>query len=142
MVAMEVITALAVEVTAKPELAVQCAALHDCLEDTEVTYDTLLSAFGAEVAAGVLALTKNPSLAKDEAMPDSLARIRRQPREVWMVKLADRITNLQPPPAFWDVTKRKRYQIEAGEILDALGAASPFLARRLSTKIAAYAQFL
>lgn len=38
-------------------------------------------------------------------MQDSLRRIKSQPREVWMVKMADRITNLQPPPGHWSEEK-------------------------------------
>src|SRR4051794_34069928 len=56
-------------------LAVQCALLHDTLEDTEVREPQLIACFGPGVTAGVLALTKNPSLPKAEAMADSLRRI-------------------------------------------------------------------
>jgi (p)ppGpp synthase/HD superfamily hydrolase len=75
-------------------------------------------------------------------MEDSLRRIRQQPREVWRVKLADRITNLQPPPSYWTPEKRGKYRAEAVTILDALGEASPFLATRLRGKIEAYGEFL
>ncbi|WPL13533.1 hypothetical protein Thiosp_03337 [Thiorhodovibrio litoralis] len=59
-----------------------------------------------------------------------------------MVKLCDRITNLQPPPRHWDKIKIENYKNEAGFILDRLGEASPFLADRLSNKIANYEQYL
>lgn len=55
-----------------------------------------------------------------------------------MVKLADRITNLGPPPPQWSAEKRASYKAEAQRIHDALGAASPFLAARLRERIAAY----
>lgn len=134
----EVLGALAVEPVERPDLAVACALLHDVVEDTTITADQVAAAFGPDVAAGVLALSKDPSLPKDQAMPDSLRRIRDQPREVWLVKLADRIVNLEPPPYYWKPTKIAAYREEAGRIADALGDASPHLHARLRGKIAAY----
>ena len=55
-----------------------------------------------------------------------------------MVKLADRITNLQTPPSHWDSAKIARYHQEAGEIHDHLSAACPVLGPRLLVKIDAY----
>ena len=130
-----------------PDLLIQCALLHDVIEDTAVTYDVVQAEFGAVVADGVLALTKDDTLAtKDERMRDtspysartSLARIQAQPPEVWMVKLCDRIVNMQPPPAHWDADKVAYYREEAKQILDALGPANAYLAERLGEKIAAY----
>ena len=139
-VAMEVMTALAGgSQMADPDLAVQCSLLHDVLEDTPATYADVSARFGVAVADGVLALTKNTTLpSKAEQMADSLARIRQQPREVWMVKLADRITNLPPPPPHWDAAKIVDYRAEAGTILDALGEADSRLAARLRGKIGGY----
>lgn len=125
------------------DLAVQCALLHDCLEDTPTEYKQLAAVFGTQVARGVLALTKDQHQPKSEQMMDSLARIRslNQP-EIAMVKLADRITNLQSPPPHWDRAKILRYQEEARVILDQIGYASDFLADRLNQKIKAYNRYL
>lgn len=141
MVSMEVMAALAIEDGLDGNLAIQCALLHDVLEDTTVAYDALKETFGEAVANGVQALTKHDHLPKNEKMADSLARIRQQPREVWMVKLADRITNLQPPPKHWTTEKMQSYQQEAQQIYDALHDASPFLAARLQQKIDGYSQY-
>jgi (p)ppGpp synthase/HD superfamily hydrolase len=141
MVAMEVKAALAAEPQWDGDLAVLCALLHDTVEDTAVTEAELATHFGPDVAAGVLALTKNDALPEAEQMADSLRRIREQPQDVWIVKLADRITNLQPPPAHWSVPKVRRYWDEAIAIRDALGEASPFLLARMNTKLAAYEEF-
>lgn len=128
---------------ADPDLAIQCALLHDVVEDTPVSEAEVRQRFGDAVAAGVAALTKNPELAtKAEKMEDSLARIREQPAEVWMVKLGDRITNLQSPPSHWDAAKRARYREEARRIHAALGEACPILGPRLGDKIERYAEYL
>lgn len=97
--------------------------------------------FGARVADGVEALTKTGSGPKADQMRDSLRRIRAQPREVWLVKLADRITNLEPPPADWPLEKRCRYLEEAKEILAELGSASAALSGRFEQKLAEYRAF-
>jgi (p)ppGpp synthase/HD superfamily hydrolase len=135
---MEVIAALAAESGRDGDLVVACALLHDVLEDTSITYAEIAQRFGEAIAAGVLALTKDLRLPKEQQMADSLQRIQQQPQEVWMVKLADRICNLQPPPAHWSAERVQRYRDEARLIHDTLGVASHFLAKRLLHKIAAY----
>jgi (p)ppGpp synthase/HD superfamily hydrolase len=83
-------------------------------------------------------LSKNPDLEKSQQLIDSLERIKQQPIEVWMVKLADRISNLQPPPPHWTQEKILRYRDEAIEIHTHLQSASPFLSTRLAAKIQTY----
>ncbi|QSX32244.1 bifunctional (p)ppGpp synthetase/guanosine-3',5'-bis(diphosphate) 3'-pyrophosphohydrolase [Shewanella avicenniae] len=143
LVAMEAMAAVAHGGIEQPNLLVMCALLHDAIEDTPTTYEQILAEFGQEIADGVSALTKDTKLGSKEAqMQDSLARIKLQPKAVWMVKLCDRITNLQAPPAHWDNTKIKAYQAEARLILLQLGDANPFLAQRLAAKIAHYDGYL
>lgn len=140
-VTMEVIAGLAHTPQADGKLAVACALLHDSLEDTTATFVEVKAAFGEAVALGVLALTKNKALPKEDQMSDSLARILQQPAEVAMVKLADRIANLAPPPSHWSRQKCAAYRAEALEIHAQLQHANAYLAQRLLTKIAEYAQW-
>lgn len=143
LVTMEATATIANNNIDNPNLLVVCALLHDSIEDTSTTYDDLKRSFGSDIANGVLSLSKNEELpSKAEQMQDSLQRIKRQPIEVWMVKLCDRITNLQPPPKHWHKEKIAHYQNEARLILDQLGEASEFLAERLKMKIQAYDQYL
>jgi (p)ppGpp synthase/HD superfamily hydrolase len=137
-VAMEVIAALHAEPVHDDDLAVTAALLHDVLEDTATTVEEVAAAFGPRVAAGVSALTKSSALDKPAAMRDSLARILEQPPEIALVKLGDRVTNLAPPPPHWSAAKVAAYRAEAQLILDALGAASPFLSARLAERIRTY----
>jgi guanosine-3',5'-bis(diphosphate) 3'-pyrophosphohydrolase len=118
--------------------ATRLALLHDTLEDTSATFDELEREFGIEVAEGVSALTKNESLPKEEQMMDSLNRILKLKKEVWAVKLADRITNLQDPPYYWDNNKKKKYQNEAKIILEKLKGGNEYLEKRLNSKIEEY----
>ncbi|BAT53266.1 hypothetical protein NOS3756_22250 [Nostoc sp. NIES-3756] len=141
-VSMEVIAALSVEQEHDGDLAIQCAILHDTIEDTDTNFDDIKAEFGASVANGVLALTKDNSLEKHLQMADSLLRIKKQLPEISMVKLADRISNLQAPPHYWTQDKIIRYREEAKEIYQALQDASPFLASRLASKIEDYKVFI
>ena len=144
LVSMEVIAALRENAGANNcdgDLAVQCALLHDIIEDTRDTYEDLAGVFRVAVANGVQALTKNKELPDSLQMEDSLRRIKQQPKAVWMVKLADRITNLQPPPSYWSRDKKIRYRDEARQIHAMLKEGSDFLATRLLTKIEGYGEY-
>ncbi len=119
-------------------LAVQVALLHDTLEDTSATFDELVITFGADVARGVLALTKIKYVPPRERMKDCLSRIKTQPKEIWAVKLADRISNLQPPPEDWNASKKTEYLLEARFIYDELKEGNEYLAARLEKMIENY----
>jgi (p)ppGpp synthase/HD superfamily hydrolase len=140
-VAMEILAVAQLEPDFNADFAVQMALLHDTLEDTRATFADLETEFGIAVANGVQALTKSTQLPDKRAqMLDSLARIRLEPREVWMVKLADRITNLYHPPFYWNAEKIAAYKLEALLILEQLGSASTGLAHRLREKIRNYGE--
>lgn len=122
--------------------AISIALLHDTMEDTETSYNEIKGKFGARVADGILALSKFENLKKSEQMQDSLDRIKQLDKEVWSVKLADRISNLEAPSIDWDKSKRKRYQQGAENILKELGDGNAFLAQRLKRKITEYEDFV
>lgn len=124
-------------------LAIACALLHDAVEDVEpaarsAVRGRISAELGPEVLAGVDALTKDEGLPKGDRMRDSLARIRAQPRAVWIVKLCDRLVNLDPPPRAWSEEKVCGYAEEAREILAALGDVDVVLARRFEEKLRRY----
>lgn len=134
----EVMVSLNIEPACDPDLAIECALLHDTLEDTETEYSDIEATFGRAVAEGVAALSKNRCLAKELQMRDSLSRIKKQPHEVWRVKLADRITNLRKPVPHWSPAQINAYGNESREIGEALRDASPYLAARLTQKLSQY----
>lgn len=123
-------------------LVMQCALLHDTIEDTPISYDEVFALFGERVAKGVHALTKNEYLPKSEQMLDSLKRILAQGAEIRIVKMADRIFNLQAPPHYWSQEKRLAYQEEARLIFEQLNGVNPFIEERLAQKIEAYSLFI
>ena len=124
------------------KFAIQTALLHDTLEDTPTTKAELEKVFGDEVAEAVWALTKDPKLLKDYRLTDSLAKIRQCRKEVWAVKLADRITNLQKPPKRWSKTHITEFYYDSKQVLEALREGNEYLRQRLEKKIEEYAKYM
>jgi len=141
-VAMEVMVASQYSEDFDLALATQVALLHDVLEDTQTTMGELEDHFGTEIAESVLALTKNEKLGASDQIPDSLIRIRELPKEIWAVKLADRISNMQKPPSHWDRNQTNYYRIMAEEILQQLEGGNEYLEKRLKGKILEYGQYI
>lgn len=134
-VVMEIIMAHHNEPSFDLEFAIQVGALHDVLEDVEdITEDVLLENFSDEVVEAVKTLTKDDRIKEKELkLLDSLDRIASSKfKEASIVKLADRITNLQPPPPHWSQEKCEAYAEQARKILTKLGDANQYLAERLN----------
>jgi len=140
-VTMEVLMAYQSEGDFDLNFAVQVAILHDTIEDTTADFEEIKNEFGSSIAVAVQALTKNESLPnKEETMADSLFRINELQKEVGLVKIADRITNLQTPPKHWTKEKIGKYWEEAKLIATTLRGKNPYLHRRLNQKIEDYAK--
>ena len=140
-VAMEILIASQKTEKFNSEFAIQVALLHDILEDTETTFDEIANEFGKEIAQAVLALTKNSKIPKEDRMSDSLNRIKQLRKEVWAVKLADRVTNLQVPPEHWPFEKIAEYQKQAVQIYNELKGGNQYLENRLWEKILDYLKY-
>lgn len=141
-VAMEIMIAAQHTSNFDLNFAIQVALLHDVIEDTAVTVEELKSEFGFEIAASVLALSKDETLELEAQIPDSLERIKLYSKEVWAVKLADRISNLQKPPSHWKQEKIIDYHKMAQVILSTLKGANVYLEERLKERIINYNKFI
>ena len=142
-VAMEVLLAYNFYNCFDINFAIQVAILHDTIEDTTANYEEIRDLFGKPVAQGVQALTKDEKLqSKEEKMIDSLKRINKLPKEVGIVKIADRITNLQAPPNNWNKDKIVKYYEEAKLISDSLKDKNEYLNKRLEVKILEYGHMI
>ena len=96
--------------------------LHDTIEDTYATYDTVVKEFGKEVADLVDGVTKLSAL-EDKAVQNSRAENFRKlilatskDIRVLLVKLADRLHNMRTIGAIESLEKRKRIAKETMEI--------------------------
>ena len=103
------------------DLLICAAILHDTLEDTSATKEELEQIFGKRIADGVSALTKNKKLPKSEQMRDSLNRIKQQPFEIAIVKIADSMFNIRDRVENWSEEKQEQYKEEARLISAELG---------------------
>jgi guanosine-3',5'-bis(diphosphate) 3'-pyrophosphohydrolase len=115
--------------------ALMMAALHDTIEDTDVSYAQIELKFGTFVAGGVAALSKNSLLPKSLQMADSLNRILAHSREARVVKMADRADNISVPHLFWTDEKKLEYLKESLLIYQTLSGVSPEADEELALKI-------
>lgn len=69
------------------------AWLHDIMEDTPVTFDTLEDQFGLNVACIVDAVTDRPGINRYERHLNTYYRIREYGSDAVLIKLADRVHN-------------------------------------------------
>lgn len=141
-VAMEIMMAYQEESNFDLIQAVKIALLHDTIEDTDTTFDEVASLFGEETAQGVQSLTKDVSLPEEEQMKDSLHRIIGCTKEAKLVKIADRIANLQKPPKGWSQEKIRSYYEQSQLIYDELHGEHSFLDKRLKSKIENYKSYI
>lgn len=81
-------------ITEDPEV-IAAALLHDSIEDTGVTYEMLLKEFGERVASLVLAESENKFGTWKERKSATIARIHGAPREVKILCLGDKLSNMR-----------------------------------------------
>ncbi len=99
-----------------------CAVLHDVIEDTAVTFESLIvEGFKEEIIAALDALTKR----KNETYDDFINRIQ-QNKLACHVKLADLSDNMNlsriSNPTEQDYQRVEKYRIAADRIINALTA--------------------
>lgn len=120
------------------EFLMTVAILHDTIEDTDVTYQDLVENFGVKVAKAVLALSRDESVEFDKQIEHSVERIKSQPKEVAIVKMADRLFNIRERYSAWDNQRQNNYKMEAQFICNELGYACKNLKNELQNAIDLY----
>ena len=120
------------------EFLMKVAILHDTIEDTDVTYQDLKKEFGKKVADAVLSLSRNENIEYSLQIPDCIERIKLQPKEVAIVKMADRLFNVRERYNLWTKEKQDKYKLEAQYICDQLGYACENLKKELQKAIDKY----
>ncbi len=92
---------------------VMAGALHDVIEDTDVTADELTASFGAEITALVLEVTDDKSLSYAERKRRQIETAPLISARAKLIKLADKTSNLRSlvasPPKLWDGARRREY---------------------------------
>lgn len=98
----------------------QIAILHDVIEDTKYGYSDILDRFGSKVADGVLSLTKDSSLSKEDRKNQMLENCFKASNSSKIVKAADRIDNLSSAPYAFTRRGLLYYIEEAYELYNVL----------------------
>ncbi|MBI4895160.1 MAG: bifunctional (p)ppGpp synthetase/guanosine-3',5'-bis(diphosphate) 3'-pyrophosphohydrolase [Candidatus Aenigmarchaeota archaeon] len=75
-----------------PEI-LAAALLHDTIEDTQTDYDEISGRFGENVANYVSGLSIDSRLSKDQRHAEYLSRLKTQPWQVKIIRLADMYDN-------------------------------------------------
>ncbi len=106
--------------------------LHDAIEDQEVTHADIAAAFGQDVADLVAHVTDDKSLPKERRKRLQIEHARHLPPRAQMLKMADKISNLEAlltsPPKDWSLQRRVEYFEWAREVVDECRSAHSGLA--------------
>jgi len=117
------------------DVVMAAAVLHDCLEDTLVTAEMIDAACGPEVLSAVRAMTAPPAGNRAQRQVDMIAQVKNAPDWVKVIKMQDRINNLNDiyhsDPAFWP-----HYSQETYPLLEVLGPAESHSAQTLADLLA------
>lgn len=114
------------------DINIICAALlHDTLEDTDTEPRELITEFGAQIAAIVIAVSDDQALPKVERKRLQIEHAAQASDQAKRVKLADKIANLRDmvdhPPAGWSLVRRQEYFDWAKAVIDRVRGVDPAL---------------
>jgi len=98
------------------------ALLHDTVEDTDTTFEELSQEFGPEVQDLVREVTDDKTLPKPVRKQLQIDHAPHLSERAKLVKLADKIANLQDliasPPHSWSTQRRQEYFLWAKAVID------------------------
>jgi GTP diphosphokinase / guanosine-3',5'-bis(diphosphate) 3'-diphosphatase len=110
------------------------AVLHDTIEDTATSPQELEGRFGIEIADAVVELTDVGWLEKTARKELQVSRADRACERAKLVKLADKISNLESlltdPPPHWPLERTQEYFDWAKRVVDRVGDVNPALLAR------------
>jgi guanosine-3',5'-bis(diphosphate) 3'-pyrophosphohydrolase len=118
----------------RDSVVLAAALLHDTIEDTETTSEELNGEFGESVASVVEEVTDVKWLKKASRKRIQVARAGQSSKRAKLVKLADKISNLEDilasPPADWSVQRKQQYFDWAKRVVDEVRGTNGRLERR------------
>ena len=108
----------------RDESTLVAAVLHDTIEDTATTPEEILSSFGEQVLALVLAVTDDKSLPKPERKRLQIEHAPHLSTGARLIKLADKSLNLADllyaPPADWSLQRKQEYLLWTEQVVAGL----------------------
>jgi len=106
----------------KDPLAVLGALLHDTIEDTKTTKNSLEAEFGPDVAALVAEVTDDKRLPKQERKRLQIETAPHKSPRAKLIKIADKTSNLlsviESLPVDWDTERCRAYFEWAAKVVD------------------------
>ncbi|KAK4050490.1 hypothetical protein OIO90_005073 [Microbotryomycetes sp. JL221] len=121
-----------------PVHILQCALLHDVIEDCDFTADDIEQRFGSRVKNLVLECTDDKTLGKQARKQAQIDHAAHKSADAKHVKLADKLSNLTDltrpggMPIGWTVRRVQEYFVWAKRVTDNLGKdANPGLSAQL-----------
>lgn len=103
---------------------IAAALLHDTVEDTDATLDDIEEYFGKKIRDIVMEVTDDKSLPSKERKRLQIEHAAGLSYEAKLVKLVDKISNLQDiltnPPVKWSLERKREYFDWAREVIDKL----------------------
>ncbi|HEX5632490.1 MAG TPA: HD domain-containing protein [Gemmatimonadales bacterium] len=129
------------------DVAVLAAAiLHDTIEDTDTTPEEIERQFGAEVRALVQELTDDKRLPKEVRKELQVAHAAASSPGARLVKLGDKICNLEDitrtPPVSWDLARRREFFEWAARVAAGCRGTNDALEARLDEVLRGGREFL
>ncbi len=109
-----------------------CAALlHDVIEDTDTTYETIRDLFTEEIADLVQEVTDDPQLKKAARKQRQIDKASLKTDKAKLISLADKICNIKDlyehPPVNWSRQRQYEYFRWAHQVVAGLRGVSPEL---------------
>lgn len=126
---LEAVSVLAEAIDTTDVDVLRAAALHDVVEDTACSLDDVTKRFGSRVGDLVAWVTKAPAThgqTPAEARAAYLDRLRQAPADVLMIKLADRLSNVQRLDTHPRPEKRRAYYRETVRSIVPLAQSHPW----------------
>jgi guanosine-3',5'-bis(diphosphate) 3'-pyrophosphohydrolase len=103
---------------------IAAAILHDTVEDTDTTVEDIEELFGTAIRNIVIEVTDDKSLPSPERKRLQIEHAAVISHEAKLVKLADKISNLQDiiasPPVKWSLQRKREYFDWAKAVIDQL----------------------
>lgn len=101
---------------------IAAALLHDTVEDTDATIDEIEDVFGNKIMNIVKEVTDDKSLPSPERKRLQIENAAHISHEAKLVKLADKISNLEDmilrPPVKWTLERKREYFDWSKEVID------------------------
>lgn len=114
------------------------ALLHDVLEDTNFTPDSISKHFGADILKIVIELT-DPKLSSQEKKQRQIEKAPHMSQSAKLIKLADRLYNIRDlkasPPLKWTSEDIQSYMQWGRKLLDVLRGTNEFLEEALEKEL-------